>query len=401
MIESNRSHSVLALAALTWLCSFLSGCPSSKGEPPSPGSASAQASASQAGAKPIVIGSLLALSGKDQSFGITERRGIEMAVDEVNADGGIGGAPLRVEFADTRLEEDLGLQEYKRLTGSLGLNAIVGVTGSGIALRIAPYANEDKVVLLSPLDTSPKLTRDGGPYFFRNIASDAYSGVVLSKWALERGHKSGAVVFNTENAWSQGCKASVEEAFATAGGLFVVASFGVVDSAVNFSAAIASIRAAKTPAQGVFVCLMGRQGGMFASQAASSRLGVDFYGTDPFSQQEFVDNAGDGKGRSFFVLPAEANGAAFEKFTAVYTERYHGQPDSIAAKAHDALHLMAIALRGAQKKGALTGEAIRAELARASYNGITGPNAFDENGDLKEARFDRFTYKDGKRSAVP
>src|SRR5438046_2638512 len=57
--------------------------------------------------KEVVVGSLLALSGPDQSFGVTQRRGMEIALDEVNAAGGINGRPLKIEYADTKLQEDL------------------------------------------------------------------------------------------------------------------------------------------------------------------------------------------------------------------------------------------------------------------------------------------------------
>lgn len=345
----------------------------------------------------IVVGSLLALSGPDRSFGITQQQGMKIALEEIEAAGGVAGRPLRIEFADTQLNEDLGLQEYKRLTTNPKIRAIVGVTGSGVALRIAPFANQDEVVLLSSLDTSPKLTA-AGPYFFRNIASDSYSGVVLSNWVVERGETLASLIYNSENAWSRGCREAVEEAYAPAGGSMVVESTAVLDSTDNFSPMIITFREATPTPQAVFVCLMGRQAGLFVSQAKANRLDTPFYGTDPFSQQEFIDNAQDALGQSFFVLPGEGATASYETFAATYRKQYGSEADSIAAKAYDAVHLLAAALENViRKEKELSGPNIRESLAGIQHEGITGMNSFDENGDLEQANFDQFTYRNGQR----
>lgn len=348
--------------------------------------------------KEVVVGSLLALSGPDKSFGITQKRGMDIAVEEINASGGINGKPLRIEYADTKLTEDLGVQEYKRLVGDVGVEAIVGITGSGVNLRLAPLAEKDKVVLFDSLATSPKLTAEGGKYFFRNIASDAYAGVVLSKWAMERGHKRAALIYNSENSWSNGLRSACETAFKDAGGSWVVEPTAVLDSTDNFTSAIVSVR--KKNVDAVFVCLMGRQAGLFVSQAKANQLQAVFYGTDPFSQQEFIDNAKDAAGDSFFVLPAEEKSERYKQFEKKYLSRFGDRADSIAAKAYDAVHTLAVALRAADNGGTLRGDGIRQALAKTEYQGITGPNAFDENNDLRQATFDRFTYKDGKREVV-
>ncbi len=346
----------------------------------------------------VVVGSLLALSGPDKSFGITQQRGMEIALEEVNASGGINGKKLKIEYGDTKLTEDLGLQEYKRLTGERGVQAIVGITGSGVNLRLAPFAEKDRVVLFDSLATSPKLTKQGGTYFFRNIASDAYAGVVLSAWAIEHGHKRAALVYNSENSWSNGLKSALEAAYPKAGGSWVVEPTAVLDSTTNFTATIVSIRERKPDA--VFVSLMGRQGGLFVAQAKANNLAIPFYGTDPFSQQEFIENAKDALSLSYFVLPAEDKNERYGQFETKYRDRFGDAADSIAAKAYDAVHTLAVALRRVDKEGELTGEQIRRVLAQTEFDGITGPNAFDANGDLREARFDRFTYESGKRVVV-
>lgn len=341
----------------------------------------------------VTVGSLLALSGPDKSFGITQQRGMQIAIDQINENGGINGKTLTFEYADTKLTEDLGLQEYKRLVGDVGVQAIVGITGSGVNLRLAPFAEKDQVVIFDSLATSPKLTKEGGNYFFRNIASDAYAGVVLSEWAIERDHKRIAVVFNSENSWSTGLESAVIEALPIAGGKFVMDSIAVLNSTDNFNSSIVSIRD-KSP-DAVFVCLMGRQAGLFVSQAKAANLDVPYYGTDPFSQQEFVDNAGDAIGQSWFVLPAENKSERYMEFEKEYQERFADVADSIAAKAYDSVYVFAAALKTLDDD--YSGEAIQSALKSVVYKGITGENSFDQNNDLKSAEFDRMRYEGAKR----
>lgn len=383
MIRSVRRLRFYVMCASLVLSVCLAGCKESRDRGP---------------ANDVVVGSLLALSGPDKSFGITQQRGMEIALEEVNAAGGINGKTLKVEYGDTKLNEDLGLQEYKRLTSDRSVQAIVGITGSGVNLRLAPFAEKDRVVLFDSLATSPKLTKEGGAYFFRNIASDAYAGVVLSKWAIERGHKRAALVFNSENSWSQGLKSACETAYPDAGGTWIVEPTAVLDSTSNFSATIVSIRERQPDA--VFVCLMGRQAGLFVAQAKANNLDVPFYGTDTFSQQEFIDNAKGALSQAYFALPAEEKDERYGQFETKYRDRFGDSADSIAAKAYDAVHTLAVALRKADNEGALKGESIRKALAETKYDGITGPNAFDENGDLREARFDRFKYEGKERVTV-
>lgn len=366
-----------------------------------PGCKGCQGGGGQEGQAEIVVGSLLALTGQHQSFGITQQRGMDIALEELNAGGGVSGRRIRVVYADTRLEEELGLQEYNRLTQDQGVRLIVGVTGSGVALRLASRANRDRVVLLDSIDTSPRLTEEGGDYFFRNIASDSYSGGVLAKWAIGKGHRKAALVYNSEVAWATGCRSAVEAAYTQAGGQLVLEPIAVVDSTDNFTGPITLIRRAQPSADAVFVCLMGRQGGLFASQAVANALNVPFYGTDPFSQQEFIDNAGDALSKGFFVLPAEGQNERYRQFAAKYRERFNGDPDTIAAKAYDSVYLLAEALRSVTRGGGeITGPRVRDALVNASIEGATGPNAFDTNGDLREALFDRYTYQNRQRVRV-
>jgi branched-chain amino acid transport system substrate-binding protein len=339
--------------------------------------------------KSYQVGSLLALTGQHKSFGINQKRGMDIALEEINSDGGINGKPLKIIYADTALDENKALQEYKRLVLEQNLKAIVGVTGSGVALKLAPLAEKDKVLLLSSLDTSPRLTLDGGEYFYRNIASDAYNGEVLVKFANVRKAKNAVLIFNSENSWALGCKQAIIDAVISDGNQkFIQDPIAVLDSTDNFSSAILTLKQHKE-LESIYVCLMGRQAGMFVKQSVKNGLDANFYGTDSFSQQEFIDNAGDASANAFFVMPASSKSDKYSEFEKKYLKLYGEQADSIAAKAYDAVKIMSSAIK---KTKNTDGKYLKKEFESISLDGITGENSFDENGDLKHAEFDKYTY---------
>lgn len=366
------------LALTVFVASILSGC--------GPGPETSE----------IRIGSILALSGPNKSFGVTQQRGFEMALDDINKSGGINGKPLRIEYADSRLDEDQGAQVYKKLTIGMGIKAIVGVTGSGVALKLAPSATRDHVVLISSLNTSPKLTTDGGPFFFRNIASDAFAGKVVVDWAVADNNERAVVVYNSENAWARGCVDSIRSATSQRSPAILVGEpIAVLDSTDDFGGVISSFKSQSPGIQAVFLCLMGRQAGLFVKQAQENSLSVTFYGTDSLSQKEFIDNARSGAESAKFVMPGEGNSDAYQKFSAAYQARYGEQADTVAAKAYDALLTFAAAMREA-KLSNVDGVKLRDALHRVQYEGVTGLNSFDKNGDLEHPLFDKFTYRDLK-----
>ncbi len=343
----------------------------------------------------IKIGALLALSGEHASFGITEQRGMEIALEEINESGGINGKDLKIVYGDSRLEIERARVEYRRLVSKEKVPAILGVTGSGVALALAETAEKDQVVLLSDIDTSPALTKEGGNFFFRVIPSDDYSSKVLSEWTIERGFKKAALVYNSQNDWSMGSKGAIEDAYPKSGGKLLT-SIGVVDDTTDFKPVLTTMK--KDSPDAYFVCLMGRQAGLFVRQALDKGINGPFFGTDPFSQAEFVTNAKDALVNSFFVLPTEEESPALESFQSKFRVKYNQESDSIATNAYDTVKLLAYILRKLDKDGvAITGDILRSELQKVEYLGLIGTIAFDENHDIIGARFNKFTYKDGVR----
>lgn len=114
--------------------------------------------------EPIKIGFIGALSGRAADLGIGGRNGVQMAIEEINLKGGVNGRPLELLMRDDQQNRNVALNQVHDLQ-KLGVKAIIGPMTSSIAVTIAPYINEAKLVTISPTATTPDLSGKKTTFF--------------------------------------------------------------------------------------------------------------------------------------------------------------------------------------------------------------------------------------------
>jgi branched-chain amino acid transport system substrate-binding protein len=134
--------------------------------------------------EPVVIGSISPLTGTNAVQGSDMKNGEELAMEEVNAAGGVLGRPLKILFEDTESRPKGGIDAAHKLVEVNKVSVIVGAYSSGISLPTGEYTNAQKIVQISVASTSPAL-RKVGPYFFNSIGLDEVMGTELAKFAME------------------------------------------------------------------------------------------------------------------------------------------------------------------------------------------------------------------------
>ena len=150
--------------------------------------------------KTIRFGAMFPLTGEVASYGQKAKRGIELAVEERNAHGGLLGRQVSVDFQDDRNDNMEAVSIFTRFATIDKVLVVFGSAGSTVTLAIVPLANRYKVVLISPISSSTKLSTQGGPFFFRTVPADDLQAEVLSKWVHETGARRVAIVY-TNNSW--------------------------------------------------------------------------------------------------------------------------------------------------------------------------------------------------------
>ena len=189
-------YSITALTALLFSFAFVAvACPS--------------------GSESLKIGYLADYSGGLAEFGIEIENGVKLAVDQINAAGGVNGQDVDYVTGDTALDSGMATIEARRLIDVEGVHAIVGPLASGVALAVGEgVAADAQIPVISPSATSPGITgaNDNG-YLFRTALSDAAQGVVLANNLVEADGVDNVAVVYINNAYGAGLSGVFEDNF--------------------------------------------------------------------------------------------------------------------------------------------------------------------------------------------
>ena len=170
-------------------------------------------------AGPLRIAVLFPFTGDLSDFGDPFLQAAELAVDQINAGGGVNGQPIELVQGDSATSPQQAVEEARRLIELEGVSAIIGPAGSGETLPVAESVTGPAGVLEVTMSaTSPALTiANDNDFLFRTVISDAAQGVVMADVAREQGYESACVLY-VNNAYGQGLSDAFAERFTAEGG---------------------------------------------------------------------------------------------------------------------------------------------------------------------------------------
>jgi branched-chain amino acid transport system substrate-binding protein len=336
------------------------------------------------------LGATFPLTGDVASYGQKAKRGIELAVENQNARGGLLGRKVEVDFQDDRNDKKEAVSIVTRFVTIDRVPVIFGSAGSGCTLAIAPIADRNKVVLISPISSSSQLSTERGPYFFRTCPADDLQAEVLAAWVHEAGVKKVAVVY-TNNSWGKPLAEGFEQRFAKLGGEAAL-SEGVAENTTDLRTVVAKLK--DLPRLDAVVSpTYPKEGGVLVRQIKELGLKVPLFGGDNWGSPEFRTVAGDAAEGVLYTAPSDSKSPAHADFAKQYEGKYGEQPDILSAYAYDAA--MAV-FKAIETCGSTDSEKIREALSKVSFTGVSGEIAFLSNGDLASQSIGRMTIKGGK-----
>lgn len=330
--------------------------------------------------EPVRIAVITALTG----IGAEDHRYIveaaELAAEEINHSGGILGRPVELRVIDNQ-STPLGSKRAAEEAVEAGVLGVIGPFWSSHALSAAPVLQEARIPMITPIATSPEVTRVGD-FIFRACVTDDVMGFLMARFALERLSAVSAVVMvNMSEKYSITLATRFTEEFADAGGevLWTGAYRG---SAVDFEDVLA--KAMRLNPQVIFVPGYARDSGLLVKQAANMGVRSIFMGGDGWGEpmRQYAEDALVGTYYSSHYYqgsPSEEN----TLFRRLYEEKFNTEDmfDHSIPLTYDAVMLFADA---AKRALSLEGEAVRNALAvTEDFKGATGTIAFDQNGDPK------------------
>src|SRR3989344_3908706 len=151
--------------------------------------------------KIIEIGSIGILTGEGAAWGTAAKNGIDMAVEKINAEGGINGRLIEANHQDDKSDPALSVTAFQKLTQADGVQIIVGTTWSRSGLPLVPLADQNHVLLISP-SLGVKEFNEGSPFVFNTWPHDFILSEKLADFVFEQSHRKVAV-FGQQDVWVQ------------------------------------------------------------------------------------------------------------------------------------------------------------------------------------------------------
>jgi branched-chain amino acid transport system substrate-binding protein len=322
----------------------------------------------------IILGSIGSLTGPEASFGGPVRDGIQFAVEEANAAGGVKGrrVVLRAYDSQGRLEESVSAA--KRLITKDRVHLILGDVSSSNSLAVADVAQAAHVPMVTPSATHPDVTRKGD-YIFRTCFIDSFQGQAIARFAREHLKLERiAILQDGKNAYSLGLSAAFSQAFTQLGGKIVaVEAYSQGDT--DFRAALLAAKQVKP--QALYVPGFYGEVGLMARQAREVGLTQPLLGGDGWESERLLQLAGNALEGSYYSSHYAVDNPSPElkRFAAAYEKRYGRAPDVSAALGYDAAR---VALAALERADGLTGPAIRDALARTKdFPSVSGNITLD------------------------
>ena len=307
-----------------------------------------------------------------ESFGLSNRRGAELALAHVNADGGINGTPLQIDFRDDGGDGSRAATIAQEFIDDARISAVVGHVTSG-AMVAAAKVYDGRMAALATTASSAELTGISR-WVFRVISSDSANGVDLARFATEQLGKRRAYVLYENDAYGRGLANAFRRTF---GG--DVVGVDPID-AEGRDAEVFIDWAATQQVDLVFVAGTERSGLAVLRAARAAGLAADFLGGDGWTGIAADSALAEG---TYMGAPFTARDPRPEaqRFVEQFRATYATEPDGNAALAYDAVMVMAAALREVGADRAKLREWLAGRTARTPIAGVTGSIAFDRSGD--------------------
>ena len=343
--------------------------------------------------KEIKIGAILPLSGDNATYGTALKRGMDLAIDSINARGGINGKKLIVIFEDSQGEPSKGVTVFNKLTKVDKVPMIIGDMFSAGTLAIAPIAEKQKVVLLSPTASAVDLT-NAGDYIFRIYPSDSYDGTYLADFARTRLNANTVSIIYLQVTSIAAVSQVFKEKFESLGGK-ILSTESYKEGDTDFKSQL--LKANSVNPDIIFIPGYLREMALQLKQAKELGIRKPFLSISTFYDSKIFELSGDASEGVLFSSPAFDTSSAVPeivKFVTLYKSRYNNQiPDILSGYGYDVVNIAAHAFTTATN---ITSENIKASLYQIkNYPGVTGKTSFDANGDvIKELRI--MQVKNGK-----
>jgi branched-chain amino acid transport system substrate-binding protein len=340
----------------------------------------------------ILVGFYGSLTGDGASFGLSSKEGAELAVEEVNAAGGLlDGRRIRLLVEDDQSRPEEASNAVTKLITQDKVIAVIGEVASRRTLAAAPVAQKYQIPMITPASTNERVT-EVGDYIFRICFIDPFQGEVIAKFAYaDLKARRAAILKDIQQDYSVGLSDAVTQTFTSLGGQ-VLDTVSYSSGDADFKAALTKIRGLKPDA--LFVPGYYNEVAIIARQARELGMNMPILGGDGWVGDALA-NGREALANTFISdhYHSDNPSPVVQNFVANFRTRFNKAPDSIAALGYDSIKVLADALTRA---GSTQNTQVREALATADVTGVTGQLKMNAKRNVdKPAVISEVTFVDG------
>ncbi len=329
----------------------------------------------------IRIGEFASLTGQTASFGTSTRNGTQMALEEINASGGVLGKQIVLITEDNQSRAGESSLVVEKLISRDRVVAIVGEVASSRSLEAAPVCQDHSIPMITPSSTNPAVTQTGD-FIFRTCFIDPFQGIVMGKFALDSLQaKRIAVLTDVRQDYSVGL-AQFFIRYVKENGGTIVSDQKYSSGDKDFRAQLTAIK--NTNPDAVFIPGYYTEIGLIARQARELAIQVPLLGGDGWDGNTLIDIGGAALENSYYSnhFSHEDQNPQIQHFVTRYKEKYGTSPDAFAALGYDALKILVAAI---ERAGTTESKALRDAIAQTSnYQGVTGLITLNQERDAEK-----------------
>lgn len=339
----------------------------------------------------VNVGSVTPLTGKLSAYGEGFQKAMLLALDEVNASGGINGKPMKILFEDNQSTARDSVSAMQKLITIDHVPVIFGPAASSNFLAVCPVAEQNKTILIAAESAAAEITHCGR-YVFRVFPSDSLQGIGAADLTKSLGYPEVVLTYVT-NDWGVGLADVFKKEYLKRGGK-IIDTVPHQEGKTDYRSEL--LRIARHSPKAVVNLTYFKEGATMLKQAYEAGMKTQWIMGSASKSPKLVELAGETAEGVIGTYPTFSQETKqYKAFKAAWDKKYPGQKIPIFGEYnYDMVRLTAKALSAVQK---LTPDNIAESLMKTSrgYVGVTGDKTFDANGDVG-AQYGRWTVKKGE-----
>ncbi len=394
---------LVSVAVASAMVLAMAGCGGSDAAGSSVAGSAADNSGSSANAEVFKIGGIGPITGGAAIYGTNVMNAAQMAVDEINAAGGVNGYQLELNFQDDEHDPEKSINAYNTVK-DWGAQMIVGCVTSNPCIAVGEKTHEDNMFQLTPSGSAVKCTQYDNA--FQVCFSDPNQGAASAQYIGENGLATKvAVIYDSSDVYSSGTYESFVKGAESQSFEIVAAEAFTADNKTDFSVQLQ--KAKEAGAELVFLPIYYQESALILTQANSMGYAPKWFSCDGMDGILGVENFDTALAEGVMLLTpfaADSEDQASKDFTAAYETRFGETPNQFAADGYDAVYIIKTALESVNATPSMSvselGDALKGAMTTISYDGVTGKGmTWQATGEVNKAPM-AVVIKDGVYSAM-